>query len=410
MQNFIAQSMRRAGLAPANKGTVSDVSPTRNDATGTEPLAHMNIGSKWSYATLEYPIDIQQRTDLGHYMMFYINVADTPRSKYSTYNSMGDKETSTIKSTHWTESDKTVEVEAKLTPGQRKMRDGQEYSKDGGSDKWKGNTWTPGQTEKVVKRASYQGQVGDRFNIQRTKRTTDSIVLYMPPTITNNTNAAYKSTELGGMAMETAQRVMDTVSKVDAAGGWTSLGGLEAIWDQIPGMLGQGLQEVEKGIAKAVSAVIGGDAFTGLNKMTNRAENRYLEAAFDAVGFRKFSYTFKFTPKSVEESFVARDIIKTFRFHMSPELPEQGDFGRYFITPAEFDLFYMFRGDENTWLNKISTCVLTNMDVNYANGNYQTFRPVWGKGNEGAPPIEIEMKLDFMETKIITKKEILEGY
>ena len=406
MQNFIAQSMRRAGLAPANKGTVSDVSPTRNDATGTEPLAHMNIGSKWSYATLEYPIDIQQRTDLGHYMMFYINVADSPRSKYSTYNSMGDKEVK--------EGDPEItggaEKEGNLTTGQWKQRQGKEWATDGGSDKWKGNTWTPGQSERVVGRASYQGQVGDRFNIQRTKRTTDSIVLYMPPTITSNTNAAYKSTELGGMAMESAQRVWDTVSKVDAAGGWNSWGGVEAIWDQIPGMLGQAQEEVEKGIAKAVSAIVGGDAFTGLNKMTNRAENRYLEAAFDAVGFRKFSYTFKFTPKSVEESFVARDIIKTFRFHMSPELPEQGDFGRYFITPAEFDLFYMFRGDENTWLNKISTCVLTNMDVNYANGNYQTFRPVWGKGNEGAPPIEIEMKLDFMETKIITKKEILEGY
>jgi hypothetical protein len=290
------------------------------------------------------------------------------------------------------------------------MRQGQEYSVDAGSDKWKGNTWTPGQTERVVERPSYQGQVGERFGKQRTKRTTDSIVLYMPATITNNTNAVYKSTELGGMAMETAQRVMDTVSKVDMAGGMNSWGGVEAIWDAIPGFIDQGLEELEKGIAKAVSAVMGGDAFAGLNKMTNRAENRFLEATFDAVGFRKFSYTFKFTPTSVKESFVARDIIKTFRFHMSPELPEHGDFGRYFITPAEFDLFYMFRGDENTWLNKISTCVLTNMDVSYANGNYQTFRPVWGKGNEGAPPTEIEMKLDFMETKIITKKEILEGY
>ena len=405
MQNFIAQSMRRAGLAPANKGTVSDVSPTRNDATGTEPLAHMNIGSKWSYATLEYPMDIQQRTDLGHYMMFYINVADSPRSKYSTYNSMDEKE---LTGGGPVSHQKGVEKEATLTLGQSRMRSGQEHSEDAGSDKWKGNTWTPGQSERVVGRASYQGQVGDRFNIQRTKRTTDSIVLYMPPTITSNTNAAYKSTELGGMAMESAQRVMDTVSKVDMAEGFG--GTIGAIWDALPGFINQGLEEVEKGIAKAVSAVIGGDAFTGLNKMTNRAENRYLEAAFDAVGFRKFSYTFKFTPKNVQETFVARDIIKTFRFHMSPELPEQGDFGRYFITPAEFDLFYMFRGDENTWLNKISTCVLTNMDVNYANGNYQTFRPVWGKGNEGAPPTEIEMKLDFMETKIITKKEILEGY
>ena len=406
MQNFIAQSMRRAGLAPANKGNVTDVSPTRNDATGTEPLAHMKIGSKWSYSTLEYPADIQQRTDLGHYMMFYINVADSPRSKYSTYNSMGDKQMEY-------DDDSMTETEAgdnahNLTPGQRKMRQGQAWANDGGSDLWKGNTWTPGQSEKVVKRASYQGQMGERFGKVRTKRTTDSIVLYMPPTISTNTNAVYNSTELGGMAMETAQRVMDTVSKVDMAGGFG--GTVGAIWDAIPGFIDQGIRELEKGITKAVSAVMGGDAFAGLNKMTNRAENRFLEATFNQVGFRKFSYTFKFTPKNVQETFIARDIIKTFRFHMSPELPEHGDFGRFFITPAEFDLFYMFRGDENTWLNKISTCVLTNMDVNYANGNYQTFRPVWGKGNEGAPPTEIEMKLDFQETSIITKKEILEGY
>ena len=93
MQNFIAQSMRRAGLAPNNSGNASKVSPVRNDATGTSPTAHMDIGSKWSYSTLEYPSDIQERSDLGHYMMFYINVADSPRSQYSTYNSMQPKET-----------------------------------------------------------------------------------------------------------------------------------------------------------------------------------------------------------------------------------------------------------------------------------------------------------------------------
>ena len=109
------------------------------------------------------------------------------------------------------------------------------------------------------------------------------------------------------------------------------------------------------------------------------------------------------------ESLVARDIIKLFKFHMSPELPDD-DLGRYFIPPAEFDLFYMFRGDQNTFLNKISSSVLTNMDVNYANGRYQTFRPAIEGNSESAPPTEIEMKLDFMETRIITKKEVLEGY
>ena len=411
MQNFIAESMRRAGLAPNNSGNASKVSPVRNDATGTSPTAHMDIGSKWSYSTLEYPSDIQERSDLGHYMMFYINVADSPRSQYSTYNSMQPKETETISTGDaWfgKGGSLTREVEQKQDGPQRAMRREQAYSASAGTEGWSGNKWTPGGKERVVKRKAHQGEIGERFNKQRTKRTTDSIVLYMPPIIQNTTTTAYKSTELGGMGMELAQRAMSAYSRVDQAQG---IGGsLEAIWDSIPGFMDQGIQEVEKGIAKAVSAVIGGDAWTGLQKMSNKAENRYMEAAFDNVALRKFSYTFKFTPKNVKESFVARDIIKLFRWHMLPELPNKDDFGRYFVTPAEFDLFYMFRGDENTWLNKISTCVLTNLDVNYANGNFQTFRPIWGTGNEGAPPTEIEMKMDFMETRIITKAEVEKGF
>ena len=65
MQNFIAQSMRRFGLAPENKDTPSSTSPARISSVGNGPLAHMEIGSKWSYSTLEYPLDIQSRTDLG---------------------------------------------------------------------------------------------------------------------------------------------------------------------------------------------------------------------------------------------------------------------------------------------------------------------------------------------------------
>ena len=94
---------------------------------------------------------------------------------------------------------------------------------------------------------------------------------------------------------------------------------------------------------------------------------------------------------------------------MSPELPED-DLGRFFIPPAEWDIFYMFRGDENDFLNKITSCVLTNMDINYANGRFQTFRELNHELLKGAPPTEIEMKLDFMETRIITKKEVEQGY
>ena len=404
MQNFIAQSMRRFGLAPKNKGPVSDASPTRSGG-GEAPLQHMKVNGKWSYSTLQYPSDIQQKTDMGHYMMFYINVADSTRSQYSTYDSMSPKQTEYTKEG----GGQFVESKQKLNPEQFSVRNGQAWSKDSGV-KGRDNTgksWTPGETDKVIARKPFQGELAKRFQRNRTKRTKDAIVLYMPPNLQVNHNAVYKSNEMGGMGMETAQRIKSMVSRADALGGGFD-GALSAAIEALPGFGNQAGREAVKIGAKIGSEIIGGDIMAGVDKLANRAENKFLESTFTEIPFRKFSYTWKFTPKNPKESMVAHDIIKTFKFHMLPELPEVGDFGRYFITPAEFDIFYMFRGDENEWVNKISTCVLTNMDINYSPGSYQTFRPLQNK--KGAPPIEIDLKLDFMETQLITKAEVLKGF
>ena len=86
MQNFIAQSMRKAGLAPKN--TVTPTSPNGGNAStmSNEPLSHMNVEGKYAYSSLSYPLDLQSRTDLGHYMMFYVNVPNN--TEYSTTSSM----------------------------------------------------------------------------------------------------------------------------------------------------------------------------------------------------------------------------------------------------------------------------------------------------------------------------------
>ena len=88
MQNFIASSMRRFGLAPKNK--VIPTSPTGNAAQkipeSNAPLSHMEVEGKYAYSSLSYPLDLQTRTDLGHYMMFYVNVPNT--TEYSTTNTM----------------------------------------------------------------------------------------------------------------------------------------------------------------------------------------------------------------------------------------------------------------------------------------------------------------------------------
>ena len=171
-------------------------------------------------------------------------------------------------------------------------------------------------------------------------------------------------------------------------------------------MAGMAMESIERS-AGTMASMGQGDINAAVDKLSNRAQNNFLEATFTGLTFRKFSFNWKFTPKSPEEAIQVMKIIKTFKFHMLPEM-KGGSAGRWYGVPAEFDLFYMFRGDENDWINKIQTCVLTNMDINYAPNGYQTFRPI--EKMQGAPPTEIDMKLDFKETKLITKEDALKGF
>ena len=391
MQNFIAQSMRRFGLAPENKDTPSVTSPARISSVGNGPLAHMEVNDKWSYSTLEYPLDIQSRTDLGHYMMFYVNVPNETRHSANRPAPTGQFEKK------WS---RTANYE---TNGA--IQGHQSYSKKAahGSDGYDtdGRSWKPGESNKVIARKSHQGTAASTIGVRRTKRTTDSIVLYMPPAIVSNTAALYKETELGGNLGEAAGRIQSLMSRADGLSIGTVAEGIRGFSDQAAGML-------ERAVMKVGSQIIGGDMNAAYDKISNRAMNQFLETMFTGVGFRKFSYNWKFSPKNPKEVLEVQRIIRTFRFHMLPELPKDQRFGRYYVVPAEFDIFYMFRGDENVFFNKLVTSVLVNMDINYTPNQYQTFRPI--DGFNGAPPTEIDMKLDFMETKLITKADVLEGY
>lgn len=395
MQNFIAQSMRRFGLAPKNKSEASNITPSKaaSGQVPNAPMAHMEVGSKWSYSTLQYPEDIQSRTDLGHYMMFYINVPNN--TEYGRSGNLGDKKK---------EHRGGGENLGTLSTEQSLLLDGKGNSKDDKTTGYStdGKSWRPGTPNKVIGRKSHQGTASKAFNKPRTKRTTDSIVLYMPPSVLANYTAGWKENELGGGIMEGGQRVMDFINRAEGM----SL--VDAAKQALPGFAGQLKRTVEGALSKVASELVGGDAMGAYDKISNRAMNNFLEATFTGVGFRKFSWTWKFAPKNIKEVRTAEQIIKTFKFHMLPELPEDQNFGRYYVVPSEFDIFYMFRGDENTWMNKIQTCVLQNMEVNYGPNNYQTFRPI--EGRNGAPPTEIDMKLDFMETKVITKQEVLDGF
>jgi hypothetical protein len=382
MQNFIAQSMRRFGLAPKNK--VIPTSPNGGNATPitNNPLSHMEIEGKYAYSSLSYPLDLQSRSDLGHYMMFYVNIPN--ESAYSTTSSLDvhKEPRGTAASTQGGEQNKA----------QNAILDNEEgYSKNtgqAGSFDTKGRSWKAGEQDKVIYRKPHTGLFP-----KMTKRTNDAITLYMPNTgITSQHSPQWAATEMGANIGE--------MSKTAA--------GMESnMWGGLPKLSANLANLMKDKLTEAVGSAAGGADLKGIrDKMSNQAENKFLETFFKGIDMRKFQFSWQFRPKSPDEVFEVQKIIKTFKFHSLPEMPER--YGRFFTVPATWDIFYMYRGDENQWINKIATCVCGGVNINYSPTTWQTFRPLVGE--QGAPPTEIDMQLEFMETRIITKRDVLEGF
>ena len=154
-------------------------------------------------------------------------------------------------------------------------------------------------------------------------------------------------------------------------------------------------------LAKGVPGMRGvGDTTVAAGKLAAKvATNPFREVLFEAINYRSFNFSYTFLPKSIKEVYNIKQIIDLFKFHMHPELSKDGLF---YVYPSQFDIQYYFQGKENNFLHKISTCVLTNMQVDYGNEYFSSFR--------GGEPTEIRMKLTFQETELMTKERIVKGY
>ena len=105
-------------------------------------------------------------------------------------------------------------------------------------------------------------------------------------------------------------------------------------------------------------------------------------------------------PKNQQEAKEIRNIIFAFKANMLPEFADGNLRGRKLRVPNTFDIEYMYRGQANDYLHKISTCVLKTFSVTYGGSRYKTFDPD-EEGN--APPVETSISLGFEELELITK-------
>lgn len=137
-----------------------------------------------------------------------------------------------------------------------------------------------------------------------------------------------------------------------------------------------------------------------ISALTKSALNPRKEQLFRSVDNRRFTFEYQFAPRSAEEAKNIKRIINTFKYHMHPEYLDNSARLAY-LFPSEFDIVHMFNNQEAEHMNKISTCVLAEMTVNYApNGQFSTHKDGF--------PTQINVQLTFIELETLTKERFMD--
>ena len=221
-----------------------------------------------------------------------------------------------------------------------------------------------------------------------TKRLPAAISLYMPPSVQVSYNAKYGEQEIGFLAE----------------------GGYEAIKAFQAGKTGdatmKALNALELGATQAILKTLdvvapGGSALFAMDR--GKIITPKMELMFEGIGRRQFSFSFVFIPKSAKEARTIQEIVKTFKYHMAANYAGGGANGlREMTFPDQFDIEYMYLTSRNKNLNKIATCALTKMDVEYGGDRYVAY--------DGGVPQTTKLSLNFTEFEIITRDHIADGY
>jgi len=227
----------------------------------------------------------------------------------------------------------------------------------------------------------------------------DAIALYMPDTLAFSSSQNYSDVSMSDIGLG-----LVGVSALNSlkSGGLTKENIAKTIGGNISPFLYAGLK---KQLGSA-----GTNLFTAF---TGQVMNPQLELLYTSPSFREFSFDFAFYPRSQKEARDVFDIIELFRFHSAPEI-KTGEAGFFLYPPSLFDVEFRYGSTENVNLPKLSSCVLTRVDVDYApNGfaAYETGEPRETKltselGGTGTP-VATRMTLHFKETIIQSKHTIL---
>ena len=231
-------------------------------------------------------------------------------------------------------------------------------------------------------------------NVRATTSISTTLALYMPDTLNFDLSQAYDNPAMGG----------DLLTLAGAGGG----SAVDAFKDS-------GLSPMEKGkllmknlspfVASYISQGLGNFGKIAFASATGVVQNPMMELVYSSPSFQTFRFDFMFYPRSKAEAEQVQNIIGELKFHQAPEaLPST--YGYFMVPPSEFSIGFYYNGKENPNLPKLGTCILEQIQVNYAPTGFTAYEiPTDGSPKRGGTgmPVAIQLSLQFKETEIRTK-------
>ena len=362
-----------------------------------------NLGSKYSTQNLRFPRDVENPDvgigNHGHYILFSINTQERAKLRTSALGSGGSRVDDITRDANIPAFINNWDV---VSGSYKKVAADNEIAKRL-NDNFRANQKTDpialrtGVAPQTALDSGYQAK-GSTIKIKRapTKRLKTQIAMYMPQQVNVTYGANFTDTEMGALTEEALNAYNNAIG-----------GRFRSAFENVLNM-DQGIAEqLQKGLLASIGVIPGfGGAREAFEAKEGAIISDRLELAFKGINKRVFQYTFKMIPKNPQEADEIRKIVFAFKANMLPEFVGGNRAGRRLVVPNTFDISYMYVGAENDYLHKISTCVVENMNVTYGGDRYKTF-----EGREdGAPPVETTITLNFKEMELITRERVFEGF
>jgi hypothetical protein len=238
-------------------------------------------------------------------------------------------------------------------------------------------------------------------------RLLDKLALYMPKQLQVNYGLNYGEAENYVAQIDSAWKgnveVGDWLINDGgiAAMGAGALGGLFAARGAgARGMAPAGLLGGLAGAAAGLS--IKNPVGQQLNIQSRKLFNPHMAVTFEGIQFRKHDFSFDLVARNEDESKIINDIIYVFKYHAHPEALGPDGVETFYQWPSNWNIGLFSPSRE--YLFNITTAFLANIHVDYAAGGQRAFFAGTGA------PVSVRLSLTFIETELVTRNRIRQGY